>query len=98
LIVTAAMTDPVTIESTENQVRLIELDSEPVVEILEVGVVGPQGPQGPPGASLISLAQLQDVDVTDRADGSFLYYDPIREMFIADSIETKITLTDGGNF
>lgn len=85
----------------ENEVQIIELETEPVVEFLEIGVVGPQGPigpDGPPGQTVSLLSELEDVDVTNRTDGSVFYFDAARNKFIADSIETKITLTDGGNF
>ena len=88
----------------ENEVQIIELETEPVVEFLEIGVVGPQGPigpdgpPGPQGQTVSLLSELDDVDVINRTDGSVFYFDAARNKFIADSIETKITLTDGGNF
>jgi len=88
----------------ETEIQVIELEIEPVVEFIEVGVVGPQGPTGPqgpigpPGATATLLSELDDVDATSRVDGSVFYFDAARNMFVADNIETKITLTDGGNF
>lgn len=82
----------------ESEVQVIYLGTEPVVEFIEIGVVGPQGPPGPPGPSASFLSDLQDVDVADRTDGSVFYYDAALGKFVADSIETRITLTDGGNF
>lgn len=44
------MADQVVIQiNDEEEVQVIELDTEPVVEILETGVVGPQGPPGEKG-------------------------------------------------
>jgi hypothetical protein len=94
----------------ETEIQVIELEIEPVVEFIEVGVVGPQGPTGPqgplgpqgpigpPGATATLLSELDDVDATSRVDGSVFYFDAARNKFVADNIETKITLTDGGNF
>lgn len=88
---------PVTVEVVEEAgVLVVEIDRPTAVEVVEVLVPGPQGPQGPPGAPY--LHQLQDVDATARTDGSFLYFDASRAKFVADDIETKIKLTDGGNF
>ena len=36
--------------------------------------------------------------VTHRIDGSVLIYDATAAKFVADDVNTKITLTDGGNF
>lgn len=76
-------------------VQVVEITAPSAVEVVEV--IHP-GPQGPPGTSDTYLSQLRDVDATDCADGSVLYFDADRAKFVADSIETKIALTDGGNF
>lgn len=47
---------------------------------------------------VVNLADLQDVAAVDRVDGSVLTYDATRAKFVADSLTTKLTLTDGGNF
>lgn len=47
---------------------------------------------------VVNLADLQDVAATSRVDGSVLSYDASRAKFVADSLTTKLTLTDGGNF
>ena len=44
------------------------------------------------------LRQLFDVDATKRTDGSVLVYDATAAKFVADDVNTKITLTDGGNW
>lgn len=45
-----------------------------------------------------NLADLQDVTAVNRVDGSVLTYDATSAKFVADSLTTKLTLTDGGNF
>lgn len=50
------------------------------------------------GGGAGSLSGLSDVDTTNRVDGSILYFSNSQGKFLADSLETKITLTDGGNF
>ena len=47
--------------------------------------------QGPQGASF----ELED---TNKADGSVIYYDSSSAKFKADATTTKLTLVDGGNF
>jgi hypothetical protein len=44
------------------------------------------------------LRNLQDVDATQRIEGSLLVYNSSSAKFVADDVNTKITLTDGGNF
>jgi len=65
-------------------------------EIIELLIPGPRGPAGPPGSS--HLEDLLDVNVTAKVDNSILYYDQTSEKFVADDINTVVTLTDGGNF
>jgi hypothetical protein len=45
-----------------------------------------------------SLSGLSDVDESAKVDGSLLYYDAASSKFLADAVNTRITLTDGGNF
>lgn len=61
-----------------------------------IGVTGPQGVTGATGAS--HFADLLDVNVTGKVDSSVVYYDETSEKFLADDINTVVTLTDGGNF
>ena len=51
-----------------------------------------------PYASNNRLQDLTDVATTNKTDGSVLIYDAARAKFVADDVNTKITLTDGGNF
>lgn len=44
------------------------------------------------------LQDLTDVVAAGRVDGSVLIYDAATAKFVANDINTKITLTDGGNF
>jgi len=44
------------------------------------------------------LQDLTDVAVGSRVDGSLLIYEAATAKFVANDINTKITLTDGGNF
>lgn len=44
------------------------------------------------------LDDLLDVDAVSRVDGSVLIYDEASAKFVADSLNTRLTLTDGGNF
>lgn len=60
------------------------------------GATGSQGATGAAGAS--HLANLLDVNVTAKVNNSVLYYNQASEKFIADDINTVVTITDGGNF
>jgi hypothetical protein len=51
-----------------------------------------------PAASSNRLQDLTDVLATNKTNGSVLIYDSSVAKFVADEINTKITLTDGGNF
>jgi|TARA_Y100000289_G_C3794077_1_gene85560 hypothetical protein len=44
------------------------------------------------------LSDLTDVNQSQKVDGSVLIYNATAGKFVADAVETKITLTDGGNF
>lgn len=65
-----------------------------------VGETGPTGPMGPTGptAEIGYLGDLVDVDTLGKIDGSVLYYNNLEAKFLADDINTLISLTDGGNF
>lgn len=45
-----------------------------------------------------NLVDLDDVLASNRVEGSVLSYDASSAKFVADSLTTKLTLTDGGNF
>jgi hypothetical protein len=51
-----------------------------------------------PYASGNRLQDLTDVLATNKTNGSVLIYDAATSKFVADDVNTKITLTDGGNF
>jgi len=68
------------------------------VNVAAAGPQGPAGPSGAPGSGLAFLSTLQDVNVANKASNSVLYYDQASDKFVADSIYTVLTLTDGGNF
>jgi hypothetical protein len=51
-----------------------------------------------PAASGNRLQDLTDVMATNKTNGSVLIYDAASAKFVADDVNTKITLTDGGNF
>ena len=54
--------------------------------VVTVKVAGPQGAKG------------LDLDETNKADGSVIYYDSSSATFKADATTTKLTLVNGGNF
>ena len=99
------MSEDVSIEvlspaASRTSVEVIEQQGARTVEV-EAGVrpaveVTHPGPQGPSGTS--RLLQMDDVEADDRTNGSVLYYDATKQKAVFDSIETKINLTDGGNF
>ena len=72
----------VNVTTTKNTVTVNEGDTTVVT-------VATQGQQGPVGF------QLED---TNKADGSVIYYDSSSAKFKADATTTKLTLVDGGNF
>jgi hypothetical protein len=45
-----------------------------------------------------TLAELSDVDVLTAVDGSVLTYDEATAKFVANPLNTKLTIADGGNF
>ncbi len=81
----------VNVTAVTNTVTVVEGDTTVVA-------ITTAGPQGPPGGSATALGELADVDTAQRVDRSVLYYNAAQEEFVADAIETIITLTDGGNF
>lgn len=54
--------------------------------VVEVTTKGPQGEKG------IELVE------TGKVDGSIVYYSSDESTFKADSVQTLLTLVDGGNF
>lgn len=60
----------------------------------QVGIIA-DGPLATTGGTFAALA---DVDVADKANKSVIYYDDLSGKYKADSSETLISLTDGGNF
>ena len=72
----------VNVTTTKNTVTVNEGDTTVVT-------VATQGPQGPVGVN---------IDDSNKADGSVIYYDSSSATFKADATTTKLTLVDGGNF
>lgn len=81
---------------SEITLEIIDEGQVEILKLIEPGPPGPAGPTGPTGAS--RFADLLDVNVTGKVDNSVLYYDQASEKFIADDINTVVTITDGGNF
>lgn len=83
--------------STTEAVVDIAVDATP--QVIEVGVIGPQGPQGIQGPSgTNALSELADVNVGQKVNNSILYYDQSVDLFVANDINTIVTITDGGSF
>ena len=74
--------------STPNKVEVSQVNEVTTVEII---TAGPQGPSG-------SGSGGQQVDETNKVDGSVVYYDASSATFKADSTTTKLTLVFGGSF
>tara|TARA_R100000231_G_scaffold10543_5_gene12877 strand:+ start:2572 stop:2799 length:228 start_codon:yes stop_codon:yes gene_type:complete len=72
----------VNVTTTKNTVTVNEGDTT-VVNVTT------QGPQGPVGVN---------IDDSNKADGSVIYYDSSSATFKADTTTTKLTLVNGGNF
>lgn len=87
---------------TEVNQQVVEVQTPTAPLTVEVVATGPQGPPGPAGADgadgVTTLAALTDVDVTAKVNGSVLYYDTSASKWKGDDINTKVTLTDGGNY
>lgn len=80
---------------TEVAEQTIEVVSPTAPLTVEVQTAGPQGP---PLSEVLTLADLVDVDVTGKVASSVLYYDTTSGKWLANDINTVVTLTDGGNF
>jgi hypothetical protein len=50
------------------------------------------------GGGAAFLGDLLDVTAANPVEGSVLTYDEATAKFVADSINTRLTLADGGNF
>ena len=72
----------VNVTTTKNTVTVNEGDTTVVT-------VATQGPQGPVGVN---------IDDSNKANGSVIYYDSSSATFKADATTTKLTLVNGGNF
>ena len=90
----------VTVDEGDN--AIVNIGLEPVVEVIETGVIGAQGPQGPVGPQgpigSSTLAGLADVNTSNKVDKSVLVWNQSAGQFVANDLNTTITLTDGGNF
>ncbi len=93
----------VTVDEGDN--AIVNIGLEPVAEVIEVGVVGSQGPQGPQGPQGVqgppgpsTLAGLTDVDVSGKVEKSLLVFNQATNKFVANNVNTIITISDGGNF
>lgn len=84
----------IVIEETNNQV-LVEESTAVVVNVV---TEGPQGAQGPAGPAIESLGQIADVDTTGVVDGSLLVYNASTAKYVAGPLDTRLTVTNGGNF
>lgn len=78
--------------SEENHQLIIQRPQTNIVELIT------PGPQGPTSFDFADLGEIQNVDATDRADRSVLYYDGNSDMYKVDSLVTIPKLSDGGNF
>lgn len=74
---------------------VVQVVASSAPQIIEIGVVGPQGP---PGGGSSSLSDLTDVNIAAKVDKSILVYDQSSQKFIANDVNTIVTITDGGNF
>lgn len=88
----------VNVTVTEGDIVQVDVTVSSANAQVETGVVGPQGPQGLPGGGATTLAALEDVNISQKIDKSILYYNQSSGKFVANEINTLITLTDGGNF
>lgn len=60
------------VKVTNNQSKVVSVNTQSTTEVISVGVQGPSGAQGPSGVTNIS--QASDVDVTNISDGAILVY------------------------
>lgn len=97
----------VVVEESRNTIVVQEGDTTVVTAFTAgpqgpAGPVGPQGIQGPPGTdaagALTSIGGIPDVDTTQVVDGSVLVYHASTSTYVAGPLDTRLTLTDGGNF
>mgnify|MGYP003345521235 CR=1 FL=1 len=92
----------------DGQAIVAPLSERPIVEPVtqqSITVVAPDIPakvaiiaDGPLATTGGTFAALADVDVNDKTNKSVIYYDDTSGKYKADSSETLISLTDGGNF
>ena len=75
----------------------VETQSENVVSVVESNALVTLSAAGPKETAA-TLSALQDVDTSNRVDNSVIYYDGNSETFKANSLNTILTITDGGNF
>lgn len=91
-----------TITVDEGDNAIINIGLEPIPQIVEVGGVGAQGPQGIQGIQGIqgvsTLSGLTDVNVSSKVDKSVLVFDQGSNKFVANDVNTVLTIADGGNF
>lgn len=91
----------VNVTESENSI-IVQVLATQEPEVIQVGILGPQGPQGVAGemgpAGSSTLEGLDDVNVISKVANSILYYKQSENKFVADDVNTVITLTDGGNF
>lgn len=78
---------------TEVAQQVIELQTPAAPATVEVQTQGPQG-----ATAVYGLGALSDVDISGKVNQSVLYYDAASGKWKGDSLETILTLTDGGNF
>lgn len=100
-IATVAVTQQIAeVNVTESESSItVQISATQEPEIIQVGIIGPQGPQGIQGLpGSTSLEELEDVDISLKVPNSVLYYKQSQGKFVADDVNTIITLTDGGNF
>ena len=76
----------------------VETQSENVVSVVQSNALITLSTTGPQISSNTTLASLTDVDLSNKVDNSVVYYDGNSDTFKADSLNTILTITDGGNF
>ena len=63
------------VKVTNQQSKVVSVNTQGTTEVVSAGIQGPpgiQGPEGPPGVTNIS--QASDVDATNISDGAVLVY------------------------
>ena len=87
----------------------VTIDGQALVSpVTQQSIVVVAPPSGAPQLSIVTagpaistggtFAALADVDASDKANKSVIYYDSSSGKYKADSTETLITISDGGNF